>query len=54
MTLYQYLIEKKSYTEAEAEETVLRFENNMIIPDEVKKDIKSYYKDTYGKLRIKR
>lgn len=54
MTLYQYLIEKKSYTEAEAEETVLRFEHSMSLPTDVKKDIKSYYKDTYGKLRIKK
>lgn len=54
MTLYQYLIEKKLYSEAEAEETVLRFENNMTLPLEVKKDIKSYYKDTYGHIRIKR
>lgn len=54
MTLYQYLIKKKYYTEAEAEETVLRFEYSMTLPDEVKKDIKSYYKDTFGQLRIKR
>lgn len=54
MTLYQYLIEKKDYTEAAAEETVLRFEYSMTLPDEVKNDIKNYYKDTYGKLCIKR
>lgn len=43
MTLFQYLVDEKRYTEAEAEETVIRFENGMEVPQEVKQDINEYY-----------
>ena len=42
ISLYQWLIERKGYTEEEAEETVLRHECSLKIPDEVNKDIKEY------------
>lgn len=40
-SLYQWLIEK-GYTEAEAEETIVRFNNGMEIPENIKRDIKEY------------
>ena len=40
-SLYQWLIEK-GYTEAEAEETVVRYNNGMEIPDNIKRDIKEF------------
>ena len=42
ISLYQWLLERKGYTEAEAEETVLRYDGGLDIPEEVKKDIKEY------------
>lgn len=44
-SLYQWLLEKKNYTEAEAEETVIRYNNGMEMPKEVLKDIKEYTED---------
>ena len=49
MTLYKFLVFEKHYTENEALETVVRFENSMNIPFEVKKDIREYYKKYYAK-----
>ena len=43
MTLYQYLIDEKQYTEAEAEETVIRWQMGEEVPKEVKQDIFDYY-----------
>lgn len=43
MTLYKYLTQFLEYSEAEAEETVIRFEQGMNMPDEVLKDIGDYY-----------
>ena len=43
ISLYQYLVEEKNYTEAEAEETVLKYEMAQEIPKEIKKDIKEYW-----------
>ena len=42
MTLYDYLV-KIGYTEDESEETVLRLEIGLPIPESIKKDIKKYY-----------
>ena len=42
VSLYQFLTEEKNYTEAEAEETVLRYDAGMEIPKEIKKDIKEW------------
>ncbi len=44
VSLYQWLLERKGYTEAEVEETVLRCDGGFDIPEEVKKDIKEYWK----------
>lgn len=42
ISLYQWLIENKEYSEFEAEETLIRYHNSMEIPIEVKNDIKEY------------
>lgn len=42
MSLYQYLLEVKKYSEHEAEETVLRYEAGMEVPDSVLADIREY------------
>ena len=42
MSLYQWLLERKGYTEEEAEETILRYDGGLEIPEKVKKDIKEY------------
>ena len=47
MTLYQYLIDEKQYTEAEAEETVIRYDIGMEIPEEIIKDIREYNRNYY-------
>lgn len=47
MTLYKFLL-SLGYTEAEAEETVLRYENGMPIPAEIKKDLNKWAMIPYG------
>ena len=42
--LYDFLVFVKNYSEFEAEETCLRFENGMFIPKDIKLDIKDFYK----------
>jgi len=42
MTLYQFLVDEKNYTEAEAEETVIRYDIGMEIPEEIRQDIHEY------------
>ena len=42
ISLYQYLLEKKNYTEGEAEETILRYDVGLDIPEKVKQDIDDY------------
>lgn len=53
MTLYKFLVVEKHYTEAEAEETCIRFEFSnqpgMELPGNVKKDIQDYYTKHYAK-----
>lgn len=41
MTLFQYLL-NLNYTEAEAEETIIRYYNGMNIPSNILTDIKKY------------
>lgn len=41
ISMYQYLLEKQ-YTSDEAEETVVRWENGMEIPEEILLDIRQY------------
>jgi hypothetical protein len=45
ISLYQYLIENKKYSEFESLETVLRYENGFNIPDKIKADIKDYWSE---------
>lgn len=52
MSLYQWLIDEKAYTEDEAAETVLRYDAGMSIPDDVKIDIFEYTEEfinTFGR-----
>lgn len=49
MTLYDFLINEKGYTEAEAEETVFRYEYSLEKPEQVKKDIHEYNEKFYIK-----
>lgn len=42
MSLYEYLVGLKNYSENDAEETVLRYEAGMSIPEKVLKDIREY------------
>ena len=49
ISLYQYLLEKKNYTEAEAEETVIRYDVGMDIPDKVLQDINDYWLEFMSK-----
>ena len=44
MSMFQYLCEFKNYSENESEETVLRWEIGLEIPDKVHSDIEDYYK----------
>lgn len=48
-SLFLWLQLKKGYTEDEAEETVLRVQNNMEVPEEVKNDVKEYILEEYEK-----
>jgi len=48
MSLYQYLILFKDYTEDEALETLLRYKTGMKLPEYVLMDIKEYYKESYA------
>ena len=41
-SLYQWLQDEKGYSWEEASETVIRYEQDMDIPDDVKRDIKEY------------
>lgn len=41
-SLYQWLQDEKGYSWEEASETVIRYEQDMDIPDDVKRDIKKY------------
>lgn len=43
MSLYQYLLEVKEYSENDAEETVLRLDAGMEVPEDVLKDVKEFY-----------
>lgn len=43
MSLYQYLVEKKNYSENDAEETAIRVSADMELPSCVIKDIEDYY-----------
>lgn len=47
ISLYQYLLENKNYTEAEADETIIRYDVGMDIPDKVKQDIDDYWHDEF-------
>lgn len=49
MTLCDFLINEKGYTEAEAEETVFRYEYSLPKPEQVIKDIHEYNKRFYIK-----
>lgn len=42
MTLYKWLINVMKYSDAEAEETILRYENGMDIPADVMVDIQKW------------
>ena len=41
ISMYQYLLEK-NYSSDEAEETVVRWENGLEIPDEILFDVRKY------------
>ena len=43
ISLFEFLVNGKNYSCDEAEETVLRWEHGMDIPDEIKVDISEYY-----------
>lgn len=43
LSMFQYLIDVKNYSEYESEETVLRWEAGFDIPLKVHDDIKDYY-----------
>lgn len=42
ISLYQWLIDERGYSEAEAEETVLRREVDLDLPEEVLIDVREY------------
>lgn len=44
LNLYEFLTQNKDYTEDEAEETVLRWDCCMDLPEKIHKDIDDYYK----------
>ena len=50
ISLYQWLLEH-GYSEAEAEEAVLRFDAGMPIPDNIKKDIRLYSEEFIQKFK---
>ena len=43
-SLYIWLIEDKGYSEFEADETIIRCDCGMYLPDEVLSDVKEYRK----------
>lgn len=49
MTLYQFLVFNKRYSEEEAREVCIRFEFSKGIKDKARKDIQEYYKSYYAK-----
>ena len=49
MSLFDFLVNEKNYTEAEAEETVFRYEYSLEKPEQVKKDIKEWNEKFYIK-----
>jgi hypothetical protein len=49
MTLYQFLVFNKRYSEEEAREVCIRFEFSKGIKDKARKDIREYYKSYYAK-----
>lgn len=52
MSLYDFLINEKGYTEAEAEETIFRYEYSLPKPEEVKNDIHDWSKTFYIKTKL--
>ena len=40
--LYRWLIEDKGYTESEADETIIRYDNGMTLPKDVLSDLREY------------